>query len=122
MRGLIVTANVSYTAQQTWGSEIVEAQLKIKANYLYNKVHDAYSIIVMMTYLASAEEQRNRQEATAPEETEKVNIVSMGIERLQQIVRPFDYNNMPLDTMGCEVQVHKKKDKRGTWAYHSVDG
>ena len=24
--------------------------------------------------------------------------------------------------MGCEVQIHKKTDKRGTWAYHSVDG
>jgi hypothetical protein len=35
---------------------------------------------------------------------------------------PFDYNKMPLAPMGCEVQVHKKADKRGTWAYHSVDG
>ena len=24
--------------------------------------------------------------------------------------------------MGCESQVHEKTDKRGTWAYHSVDG
>ena len=24
--------------------------------------------------------------------------------------------------MGCTVQVHKKTEKRGTWAYHSVDG
>ena len=23
--------------------------------------------------------------------------------------------------MGCEVQVHEKTEKRGTWAYHSVD-
>ena len=23
--------------------------------------------------------------------------------------------------MGCEEQVHEKTDKRGTWAYHSVD-
>jgi hypothetical protein len=35
---------------------------------------------------------------------------------------PFDYNKMPLAPMGCEVQVHEKADKRGTWAYHSVDG
>jgi hypothetical protein len=35
---------------------------------------------------------------------------------------PFDYNKMPLAPMGCEVQVHEKTDKRGTWAYHSVDG
>jgi hypothetical protein len=35
---------------------------------------------------------------------------------------PFDYNKMPLAPMGCAVQVHEKTDKRGSWAYHSVDG
>jgi hypothetical protein len=35
---------------------------------------------------------------------------------------PFDYNKMPLAPMGCEVQVHEKTDKRGTWAFHLVDG
>jgi hypothetical protein len=34
---------------------------------------------------------------------------------------PFNYNKMPLAPMGCAVQVHEKTDKRGTWAYHSVD-
>jgi hypothetical protein len=34
---------------------------------------------------------------------------------------PFDYNKMRLALMGCEAQVHKKTDKRGTWAYHSVN-
>jgi hypothetical protein len=34
---------------------------------------------------------------------------------------PFDYKKMPLAQMGCEAQVHEKTDKRGTWAYHSVD-
>ena len=24
--------------------------------------------------------------------------------------------------MGCSIQVHKKTDKRSTWAYHSLDG
>ena len=24
--------------------------------------------------------------------------------------------------MGCKSQVHKKTEKRGTWAYHSLDG
>ncbi len=36
--------------------------------------------------------------------------------------RPFDYNKMPLAPMGCEAQVHEKTNKRGTWAYHLVDG
>ncbi|MGV7235206.1 MAG: hypothetical protein ACQ9ET_03015, partial [Nitrosomonadaceae bacterium] len=35
---------------------------------------------------------------------------------------PFDYNKMPLAPMGCNVQIHEKTDKRGTWAYHSIDG
>jgi hypothetical protein len=35
---------------------------------------------------------------------------------------PFDYNKMPLVPMGCEAQIHKKTDKQGTWAYHSIDG
>ncbi|KAL7544208.1 hypothetical protein ACHAWF_007592 [Thalassiosira exigua] len=35
---------------------------------------------------------------------------------------PFDYNKMPLAPMGVKVQVHEKTDKRGTWAYHTVDG
>ena len=35
---------------------------------------------------------------------------------------PFDYNKMPVAPMGCNVQVHEKTDKRGTWAFHSVDG
>ena len=35
---------------------------------------------------------------------------------------PFDYNKMPLAPMVCAVQVHEKTDKRGTWAYHLVNG
>eukprot|EP00804_Cyclotella_cryptica_P020074 CCRYP_014880-RH/>CCRYP_014880-RH protein AED:0.12 eAED:0.12 QI:0/-1/0/1/-1/1/1/0/1096 len=35
---------------------------------------------------------------------------------------PFNYNKMPLAPMGCEVQVHEKTNKRGTWASHSIDG
>ena len=35
---------------------------------------------------------------------------------------PFDYNKMPLAPLGCNVQVHEKADKSGTWAFHSVDG
>ena len=42
MKGLVIIANVAHTAQQTWGSELAEAYRKIKAKYLYNKVHDAY--------------------------------------------------------------------------------
>ena len=42
---------------------------------------------MMMTYLSSADEHQNFQEVTAPEDTEKANMVSMGIRRLQQLVQ-----------------------------------
>jgi hypothetical protein len=35
---------------------------------------------------------------------------------------PFDYNKMPLAPMGCNVQVHEKTNKQGTWAFHLVNG
>jgi hypothetical protein len=38
------------------------------------------------------------------------------------LLGPFDYNKMPLAPMGCEVQAHKKTDKRGMWSCHLVDG
>ena len=34
----------------------------------------------------------------------------------------FDYNKLPLAPMRCASQIHEKTNKRGTWAYHSVDG
>ena len=67
MKGLVITLNVAHAAQQPWGSKLAEAQRKIKAKYLYNWVHNAKSIIDMMSFLAAADEQCNRQEATAPE-------------------------------------------------------
>ena len=41
----------------------------------------------MMSFLAAAYEQRNRQEATALENNETANMVTMGIERLQKLVQ-----------------------------------
>ena len=93
MKGIVITSNVAYAAQQTWGSELAEAHHKIKAKYLYNKVHDADSIIDMMRYMAAADKQRNHQETTAPENSETSNMVNLGIEPLQQLVQqpPSDY-------------------------------
>ena len=50
MKGLVITENVAHAAQQPQGSEMAEAQRKIKAKYLYNRVHDAESIIDMMSF------------------------------------------------------------------------
>ena len=99
MNGLVITANVAYASQQMWGSELAEEQSKIKANYLYNKVHDHDSIVNMMKYLVAADEQRNRQEATASENSEPANMVNLGIERLQYLVQqpPSDYTSIDRD-------------------------
>ena len=64
-----------------------ESQRRIKAKYLYNKLHDADSIVNMMKYLAASDKKRNRQEATAPENSETANMVNLGIECLQQLVQ-----------------------------------
>ena len=79
MKGLVITANVAHAAHQLWGSELTEAQRKIKAKYLYNRVHDTDSIINMMSFLAAADEQCNCQEATSPENNKTANMVTMGI-------------------------------------------
>ena len=105
------------------------AQRKIKAKYLYNRVHDADSIIEMMIYLAAADEQRNRQEVTAPENIETANMVNLGIERLQQSVQqpPSGYTSTNRDDEGAmsatsdskslvETRYYKrgrKNDKKG---------
>ena len=34
----------------------------------------------------------------------------------------FNYNKISMASMGLSVQVHEKTDKRGTWAYHTVEG
>ena len=99
MKGLVITANVAHAAHQPWGSKLAEAQLKIKAKHLYNRVHDAKSIIDMMIFLAAADEQRNFQEAKAPENNETANMVNLGIERLQQFVHqpPSEYASTDRD-------------------------
>ena len=99
IKGLVIIANVAYAAQQTWGSDLAEAQRKIMVKELYNKVHNADSIIDIMKYLAAAGEQRNRQEATAPENSETANIVNLVIKRLQQLVQqpPSDYASTDRD-------------------------
>ena len=130
MKGIVVTANVTYAAQQTWGSKLAEAQRKINSKYLYNKVHNANSIIDMMKYLDAADKQRNRQEATAPENSKTANMVNLGIERLKHLVQqpPSDYASTNRDddstmavTSESEISVGKtryrsrgrRKDKKG---------
>ena len=53
----------------------------------------------MMSFLAVADEQRNRQEATAPENNETANMVIMGIEQFQKLVQqpPSDYASTDRD-------------------------
>ena len=69
------------------GSELAEAQRKINAKYLYNKVHDSDSTVNMMKYLDAAYEQQKSQEARVPENSETANLVNLGIKRLQQLVQ-----------------------------------
>ena len=47
---------------------------------------------------------------------------SPNVSAYAQLSGPLDYNKMPLAPIGCKVQVQKKADKWGTWAYHSING
>ena len=111
MKGIVITANVDYTAHQTWRSELAEAHRKIKAKYLYNKVHDADSIIYMMKYLTAADEQRNLQEATSPENSKTANMANLGIDLLQQLAQqpPSDYASTDRDSQSAMSATSDKK-------------
>ena len=50
-----------------------------------------------MKYLAAADEQHNRQEATAPENSETANMVNLGINRMQQLVQQPSSNYASTD-------------------------
>ena len=44
------------------------------------------------------------------------------ISAYQYVHGNFDYNKTPLAPMGCKVQIHESKERRGTWAPNSTDG
>ena len=133
MEGLIITENLAHSAQQPRGSELAKAKRKIKAKYLYNQVNDSELIINIMIFLAAADEQRNRQEATAPENNETDNMVNMGIDWLQQLVQqpPSEYASTNRDEesvmaandseISAETRYHTrgcKKDREGRRQRH----
>ena len=135
MKGLVITENIANTAHQPWGSELAEAQRKIKARYIYNRVHDADSIINMMSFLAEADEQRNCQEVTAPENNEAANMVAMGIDWLQQFFQklPSDYASTDRDKESALASTDSessaetryqtrgsKKDRKGRRQQHRI--
>ena len=119
MKGIVITANVTHAAQQTWSSELAEAHQTIKSKYLYNKVHDADSVIDIMKYLAAADEQHNRQEATAPENSETANMVNLGIERMQQLVQkpPSDYTFTDRDDESAMAAISESEILTGKTRY-----
>ncbi len=43
------------------------------------------------------------------------------ISACQYIHGAFKYNKMPLALMGCAVQIYKKSEKRGSWAFNLID-
>ena len=87
----------------------------------------------MMSFLAAADEQRNCQEATAPENNETANMVTMGKERLQQLVqqKPSDYASTDCDKESAMAATNsessaetrcqtrgRNKDMKGRWQRH----
>ena len=88
-----------------------------------------------MCFLAAADEQRNFQEATAPENNKTSNMVTMGIERMQQLVQkpPSDYastnrnNKSAMAATDSERSAEtryrtrgRKKDGKGRRQWHLI--
>ena len=85
LRAVVILENTEWSAQHTWGEEISVAHRKIVAKYKYNHVHDAESIREILMILATADAARDRSKSKAPGEL--ADMVSQGINRLQQMVQ-----------------------------------
>ena len=67
VKAVIILANIATAARfSSGGTEIMEAQRKIKAAYKYDHRHDDASIKEVMKHLATADEQRDRAAVAAP--------------------------------------------------------
>ena len=74
-----------------------------------------------MNYLAAADEKRNRQEATAPENSKTAKMVNLGIKRLQQLVQqpPSNYASTDCDDESAMSETSDSKSsmkKTRYWA------
>ena len=67
IKAAIILANIATAERfQQGGTEIAEAQRKIRAAYQYNHVHNDASIKIIMKALATADEQRDRSAVPEP--------------------------------------------------------
>ena len=48
--------------------------------------------------------------------------VAPTVSAYQYIHGASNYNKMLLALMGCVVQIHKRSEKRGSWAFNLIDG
>ena len=86
LRDAVILANTEWAAQQTWGAEIsVSYQEIIEKRYKYNHVHDVESIRKIVNILAMADAAWDWQKSK--EQGELADMVSQGINRLQQLVQ-----------------------------------
>ena len=86
VKAVIILANIATAARfSSGGTEIMEAQRKIKASYKYDHCHDDDSIKEIMRRLATADEQRDRAAVAAP--TGFANLVT---DKLKELVDVSD--------------------------------
>jgi hypothetical protein len=48
--------------------------------------------------------------------------IATTVSTYQYIHGAFDNNKMWLAPMGCAIQIHKRSEKRGLWAFNLIDG
>lgn len=100
LKAMVILANVEWGSHQSWGNEISVALRAIKEKFKYNHVHDADSITAIMKLLAKADEARDKRLAKAPGEV--ADLVTDGMERLQQLVMQPSEGGYYSDTSGEE--------------------
>ena len=82
---VVILTNTEWASQHTWGAEISVAHHKIVVRYKYDHVQNAESIRKIFRIIATADAARDQQKAKTPGEL--ADMVSQGINRLQQLVQ-----------------------------------
>ena len=117
IKSAIILANIATAAQfSSGGTEILEAQRKIRAMYAYNHAHNDASIKDMMKEIATADEQRDRAEILGP----TGGLSNMVTERLHQMVMEAGQETSDSEeesamaaTSESEISVERKSSRRG---------
>ena len=117
IKAAIILANIATAAQLSrGGTDIAEAQRKIRAMYKYNHAHNDASIKLVMKDIATVDEQRDRTVISGP----TGGMANMVTERLQKMVMEAgeetsnsEEESAMAATSESDSSVERKSSRRG---------